>query len=96
MRIFAERIAELERERDEARELLASEKITRNHIIKRSVEVERERDEARAAAKLAYSILGKVNKQSLEAAAARSSIKHINNTPMEWLYSIIQNWKATQ
>ena len=37
---------QLERERDEARELLASEKITRNHIIKRSVEVERERDEA--------------------------------------------------
>ena len=43
-------------ERDEAREeiealreLLASEKITRNHIIKRSVEVERERDEAREA-----------------------------------------------
>ena len=35
------------RERDEARELLASEKITRNHIIKRSVEVEKERDEAR-------------------------------------------------
>lgn len=38
-------------ERDEARELLASEKITRNHIIKRSVEVERERDEARIALK---------------------------------------------
>lgn len=37
----------MERERDEANELLASEKITRNHIIKRSVEVERERDEAR-------------------------------------------------
>ena len=37
----------LERERDEAFELLASEKTTRNHIIKRSVEVERERDEAR-------------------------------------------------
>jgi hypothetical protein len=35
----------LERERDEANELLASEKITRNHIIKRSVEVERELDE---------------------------------------------------
>lgn len=34
-------------ERDEARELLASEKITRNHIIKRSVEVEQDRDEAR-------------------------------------------------
>ena len=48
MRIFAERIAELERERDEALELLASEKITRNHIIKRSVEVEQERDEAMA------------------------------------------------
>jgi hypothetical protein len=55
--------------------------------------MERERDEARAAAKLAYSILAKVNRPSLEAAAARSSIKHINNTPMEWLYSIIQNWK---
>jgi hypothetical protein len=39
----------IERERDEAGELLASEKITRNHIIKRSVEVERERDEARGA-----------------------------------------------
>ena len=37
----------LAQERDEARELLASEKITRNHIIKRSIEVERERDEAR-------------------------------------------------
>jgi hypothetical protein len=33
-------------------ELLASEKITRNHIIKRSVEVERERDEAREHLKL--------------------------------------------
>jgi len=41
------RIQHLECERDEAFELLASEKITRNHIIKRSVEVERERDEAR-------------------------------------------------
>ena len=41
------RIQHLECERDEAMELLASEKITRNHIIKRSVEVERERDEAR-------------------------------------------------
>ena len=43
----AEFCRKLERERDEAMELLASEKITRNHIIKRSVEVERERDEAR-------------------------------------------------
>ena len=43
----------LERERDEANELLASEKITRNHIIKRSVEVERERDEAREELKIA-------------------------------------------
>ena len=41
------RIQHLECERDEAMELLASEKITRNHIIKRSVEVEQERDEAR-------------------------------------------------
>ena len=38
---------QLERERDEANELLASEKFTRNHIIMRSVEVEKERDEAR-------------------------------------------------
>ena len=37
------------RERDEAFQLLASEKTTRNHIIKRSVEVERERDKAREA-----------------------------------------------
>jgi hypothetical protein len=34
------------RERDEVRGLLASEKITRDHIIKRGVEVQKERDEA--------------------------------------------------
>ena len=34
-------------ERDEARELLASEKITRNHIIEKGVAIEKERDEAR-------------------------------------------------
>jgi hypothetical protein len=45
--VLARLVKKLERERDEARELLASEKITRNHIIKRSVEVEKERDEAR-------------------------------------------------
>lgn len=45
--VWPEFARKLERERDEAMELLASEKITRNHIIKRSVEVERERDEAR-------------------------------------------------
>lgn len=44
----------LEQERDEARELLASEKITRNHIIKRSVEVEQERDEAREECKFLW------------------------------------------
>ena len=65
-------------------------------FAERIAKLERERDEARAAAKLAYNILAKVNRPSLEAAAARSSIKHINNTPMECLYSIIQNWKATQ
>jgi hypothetical protein len=37
----------LERERDEANELLASEKITRNHIIQRGIEMQKERDEAR-------------------------------------------------
>jgi hypothetical protein len=49
----------LERERDEARELLASEKITRNHIIKRSVEVEKERDEAREQVKELIYIAGR-------------------------------------
>jgi len=39
------------RERDEVRGLLASEKITRDHIIKRGVEVQKERDEAIAARK---------------------------------------------
>ncbi len=34
-------------ERDEARELLASEKITRDHVIKRGIEVQKEREEAR-------------------------------------------------
>jgi predicted nucleic acid-binding protein len=51
----------LERERDEALELLASEKITRNHIIKRSVEVERERDEARFLLKAAQSVLDEIH-----------------------------------
>jgi hypothetical protein len=37
----------LKRERDEARELLASEKITRNHIIEKGGAIEKERDEAR-------------------------------------------------
>jgi hypothetical protein len=37
----------LKRERDEARELLASEKITRDHVIKRGIEMQKERDEAR-------------------------------------------------
>jgi hypothetical protein len=38
-------------ERDEARELLASEKITRDHIIKRGSEMQRELEEAREAFK---------------------------------------------
>ena len=33
---------QLERERDEARELLESEKITRNHIIQRGIEMQKE------------------------------------------------------
>lgn len=44
----AERIERLKRERDEAREFLASEKITRDHVIKRGIEMQKERDEARA------------------------------------------------
>jgi len=46
----------------EANELLASEKITRNYIIKRSVEVERERDEARQEVKLLKAILDLIKK----------------------------------
>jgi hypothetical protein len=45
-------------ERDEASELLASEKITRNHIIRRSVQVERERDEWRECAEKLAEIIG--------------------------------------
>jgi len=47
-------VGELEKvyaERDEARELLASEKITRDHVIKRGIEMQKERDEAREALK---------------------------------------------
>lgn len=58
--------------------------------------LKRELAEARAAAKLAYSILGKVNKQSLENAAWRAAIKHINNTPMDWLKSIVQKWEEVK
>jgi hypothetical protein len=58
--------------------------------------LERERDEAREAAKLAYSILGKINKQSLEIAAWSAGIKHINNTPMDWLKSIVQKWEEAK
>lgn len=98
-KVSADFARKLERERDEAREqrdILRSNKMSDPLLETTFKHLIRERDEARAAAKLAYSILAKVNRPSLEAAAARSSIKHINNTPMEWLYSIIQNWKATQ
>jgi hypothetical protein len=48
-----------EKERDEARGLLASEKITRDHIIKRGIEMQKERDEARAdAARIADILSG--------------------------------------
>lgn len=63
----------LERERDEARELLASEKITRNHIIKRSVEVERERDEARE----------KVEQQRKEIVRLNGATNHAGGTPLK-------------
>jgi regulator of replication initiation timing len=42
-------VNKLAEERDEARELLASEKITRDHVIKRGIEMQKERDEAREA-----------------------------------------------
>jgi SMC interacting uncharacterized protein involved in chromosome segregation len=38
--------AGVRQQRDEARELLASEKITRDHVIKRGIEMQKERDEA--------------------------------------------------
>ena len=40
--VCADFARKLERERDEARELLASEKITRNHIIQRGIEMQKE------------------------------------------------------
>ena len=42
-----EELARMERERDEERVLLASEKITRDYVIKRGIEMQKERDEAR-------------------------------------------------
>ena len=59
------RIQHLECERDEAMELLASEKITRNHIITRSVEVEQERDEAREEVKRLKVILDLIKKDTI-------------------------------
>ena len=44
-----EELARMERERDEERVLLASEKITRDYVIKRGIEMQKERDEAREA-----------------------------------------------
>ena len=46
---FKDKIKSLTEQRDEARELLESEKITRNHIIQRGIEMQKERDEAREA-----------------------------------------------
>lgn len=51
---YTAQIRNLKRELAEARELLASEKITRNDIIERSVKVEQERDEAREAMREAW------------------------------------------
>ena len=80
------RIQHLECERDEAMELLASEKITRNHIIKRSVEVEQERDEAREALEFRRELY-KVQEKCLEDARcerdeAREVLKRIAHASM--------------
>jgi hypothetical protein len=48
MEIIWETMERLERERDDARELLASEKATRNAIIAKGIETERQLAEARA------------------------------------------------
>ena len=61
------------RERDEAFQLLASEKTTRNHIIKRSVEVEQERDEARE----------KVEQQRKEIVRLNGATNHAGGTPLK-------------
>jgi hypothetical protein len=63
--ILWEHSRRLERERDEARELLASEKITRDHVIKRGIEMQKERDEARE----------ELHKASVEANALATSIQ---------------------
>jgi tetratricopeptide (TPR) repeat protein len=71
--LLAVEVLKIERERNEARELLASEKITRNHIIKRSVEVERERDEARE----------RIERQKLEIVRLNGATSHAGGTPLK-------------
>jgi len=61
--VWPEFARKLERERDEAIELLASEKITRDHVIKRGIEMQKERDEAREAIKNFYKAKGRHNSQ---------------------------------
>lgn len=58
----------------EARELLASEKITRNHIIQRGIEMQKERDEAREHLSAAKHFL---NKYISERDEAREALREI-------------------
>jgi hypothetical protein len=70
---------QLERERDEAFELLASEKITRNHIIKRSVEVEKERDEAREKLSAAWQSLRDSQDEVLRLTFENRELRNLSN-----------------
>ena len=57
----------LERERDEAGDLLASEKITRNHIIQRGIEMQKELTEAREALRSVLELAEDIPDEALDA-----------------------------
>ena len=65
----------LEQERDEARELLASEKITRDHVIKRGIEMQKERDEARDDLKITQQEWVRARRERAQALRERDEAK---------------------
>lgn len=89
MEIIWETMERLERERDEARELLASEKSTRNAIIAKGIETERQLAEAREAFAIAtdqlVQVQGELRQAREENARLREALQNIANAkPSEW------------
>ena len=79
----------LERQRNEARELLASEKSTRNAIIAKGTEMERQLAEARQAFAIAtdqlVQVQGELRQAREENARLRAELQNIANAkPSEW------------